>query len=118
MLCYILKISFVQVIGAVLPKGVVNYLGSVDLLGCHQQQQNPTSHFVLFRISYTSSQHLVQLFFLHYVCVCTNILVKLVAVLAVSVRLIELRAAFAPLSLPQRRKKTLIISFNFDLSGL
>lgn len=36
MQCYALKLSFVQVIGAVFPKGVVNYFGSVDLLDPHR----------------------------------------------------------------------------------
>lgn len=40
---YALKLSFVQVIGAGVPKGVVNYLGSVDLLDPHHYHQH-TEH--------------------------------------------------------------------------
>lgn len=38
--CYAFKLSFVQVIGAAFPDGVVNYLGSVDLLDPHHYHQH------------------------------------------------------------------------------
>lgn len=60
MQCCALKLSFVQFIETVFPKGVVNYFGSIDLLDpqhYHQHTiQTPTPHSVPFQIDSITRQ--------------------------------------------------------------
>lgn len=57
MQCYVFKLSFVQVIGAVFPPGVVSYLSSVDLLGPSHYHQ----HTVHTSTSHQSQLHVLSI---------------------------------------------------------